>query len=126
MTIEILNSGNQYVDITPWLAGNGISWKRGYVEGGNSMVMQDGTQFIDRIASKSDWSLAFKPMTAADQQTLLALLTPSIITMRVTDPEQGASVVATYYAGEVSSSYLVKRTGGTEWWGGMTVALTAR
>ena len=126
MTIEIRNAQNQYIDITPYLAVGGIAWKRSYVEGENNMVMQDGTRFLDRIAAKGDWSLSFRPMTAAEQQTILSLLPPTIITVRLTDPEQGDSIVATYYAGEVSSSYLVKRTGGTEYWGGMTVSLSAR
>ena len=126
MTFSVKNSSNAFVDLMPYIVTGGISYKRVYVEGGNSMVMQDGTKFVDRIASKSQWSVVFKPMTAADQATVFSLLDPRVVTLKVTDPETATDRISEYYVSDLPASYLVKRTGGTEWWGGLAATFDER
>lgn len=126
MTFEVQNASGTYVDIMPFVITNGISWKRTYIAGQNGMTMQDGTTILDRIAAKHEWTFAFKPMTAADQAALLALLNPERVTVKHTDPETNTVVFDVFYVSEVPASYLIQRTDGTEYWGGMTATFSAR
>ena len=111
-------------DIMPFAIVGGISWKRANVEGGNSMVMMDGTQHLDRIAARYEWTINFKPMTAEDQAALLTLLDPRSVTVRYTDPHTNAEATDIYYVSEVPAGYLVQRTNGVEYWGGMTATFS--
>lgn len=113
-------------DIVPFAMVGGISWKRVNVEGGNNMVMQSGNQYRDRIADRYVWTFAFRPMTAAEQATLLSLLNPQSVFVQYTDPQTDTLATAYYYVSDVPAGYLVKRTGGTEYWGGMSATFEAR
>lgn len=126
MTFEVKNASGTYVDIMPFVMVGGISWKRKYIDGGNAMTMQDGKTLLDRITDKHEWTLAFKPMTAADQAALLALLDPQSVMVRHTNPETNSIEYDVFYVSEVPASYLIQRTGGTEYWGGMTATFSAR
>lgn len=113
-------------DILPYAMVGGISWKRVNVEGGNGMIMADGTERKDRIAARYEWTFNFRPMTAAEQATLLTLLNPRTVTVEYTDPQTNSTDTAYYYVSDVPAGYLVKRTGGTEYWGGMSATFTAQ
>jgi len=118
--------GSSGTDIVPLAATGGISWKRINIEGGNGTLMADGTLFEDRIASRYEWSWKFRPMTAAEQAALLTLLKASSVTVYYTDPQTNTNTTSVYYVSDVPAGYLIKRTGGTEYWGGMTATFTAR
>ena len=112
-------------DIVPFVTVGGISWKRVNVDGGNGMIMQDGTDYQDRIATRYEWSLVFKPMTASNQADLLNLLNVKTVSIQCTDPQTGSESTDSYYVSEIPASYLIKRTDGTEWWGGLTVTFSS-
>ena len=111
-------------DIMPYAMVGGVSWKRVNVEGGNGMVMQDGTLYADRIAARYEWEFNFKPMTAAEQAALLTLLSPRSVTVEYMDPQANATATDVYYVSDVPAGYLVQRTNGVEYWGGMTATFT--
>ena len=113
-------------DIVPFAMVGGISWKRVNVEGGNNMVMQSGNQYRDRIADRYQWTFNFRPMTAAEQASLLTLLSPKSVSVNFTDPVTNSMSSSTYYVSDVPAGYLVKRTGGTEYWGGMSATFDER
>ena len=114
------------VDIVPFAMVGGISWKRINVEGGNGMIMANGTDRKDRVTARYEWDFAFKPMTAADQATLLTLLNPESVQVRFTDPQTNSPNTDIYYVSDVPAGYLVKRTNGVEYWGGMTATFSAQ
>lgn len=126
MTFQVKTANNTYFDLMPFIMVGGLSWKRSYVDGGNAMVMQDGTRMNDRIADKGEWTAAFKPMTAADQATILGLLSGQSVTLKYTNPETNADTTDAFYVSEIPSGYLIQRTDGTEYWGGMTATFSAR
>ena len=113
-------------DIMPFAAVGGVTWKRTYVEGSNSMIMQDGTQLIDRIAERYEWSFKFRPMTAAEQAALLSLLDPRTVSVRYTDPQTNTTETAAYYVSEIPAGYLTQRTSGTEYWGGLAATFSSK
>ena len=118
--------GSSGTDLVPLAAVGGISWKRVNVTGGNGMTMQDATLYSDITAHRYEWSFKFRPMTAAEQAALLTLLSSSAVTVQYTDPETNSAKTATYYVSEIPAGYLIKRTGGTEYWGGMAATFTAQ
>lgn len=124
MIFKIGGSGG--TDIVPLAAVNGISWKRAVIKGGSDMLMMDGTIYEDRIASRYEWTFKFRPMTAAEQAALLALLNPAYVTVQYTDPQRNTLATSVYYVSEVPSGYLIKRTNGPEYWGGITATFTAQ
>jgi len=113
-------------DLVPLALPGGISWKRVNVTGKNSMVMQDATLIEDVIAARYEWSFKFRPMTAAQQAALLTLLDPRKVTVTFTDPQTNASATADYYVSDVPSGYLIRRTDGTEYWGGISATFTSK
>jgi len=113
-------------DIMPFALPGGVTWKRTYVEGSNSMIMQDGTQLIDRIAERYEWSFKFRPMPAAELATLLSLLDPRTVSVRYTDPQTNTTETAAYYVSEIPAGYLTQRTSGTEYWGGLAATFSSK
>ena len=124
MVFKIGGSGG--TDIVPLAAVNGISWKRTVVKGGNDTLMMDGTLLEDRLGSRYEWAFKFKPMKATEQAALLALLNASSVTVQYTDPQTNTLRTSVYYVSDVPSGYLVKRTNGTEYWGGISATFTAQ
>lgn len=124
MIFKIGGSGG--TDIVPYAATNGISWKRANITGGNGTLMADGTLLEDRIASRYEWSFKFRPVTAAELKMLLQLLSANNVTVQFTDPQTNSSSTAIYYVSDVPAAYLLKRTGGTEYWGGLTASFKAQ
>lgn len=128
--MPILNSSVVFsiggTNIVPFAAVGGVSRKRNNVEGGNNMKMQSGAQFADRIAAGDEWTFNFRPLTAAEQATLLGLIDPSGVTVQHTDPETNTVISGFYYPSDIPATYLVKRADGTEWWGGLSVTFSSR
>lgn len=118
--------GSDGTDIVPLAAVGGIKWKRINVDGGNGMTMADGTVFQDRIAARYEWTFAFRPLSAADQAALLTLLRPKSVSVLYTDPQTNDNATDDYYISEVPAGYLIKRTGGTEYWGGITATFSGK
>jgi len=113
-------------DIMPLALADGVSWKRVNIEGSNSMTMQDGTDVLDRIAVRYNWTFKFKSMTAAEQAALLTLLDPRSVSVRFTDPQTLAEETVDYYVSDIPAGYLTKRTNGTEYWGGLTASFSSK
>ena len=86
----------------------------------------DGSRYRDTIASPYEWSFAFKPLTAEKLSEILALLDPDQVTVRFTDPESREVLTSVYYVDEVPAAYLVTRTDGTEYWGGLKATFSSK
>lgn len=114
------------LDLVPLAVTGGISFKRVNIKGGNGMTMADGTTFEDRIASHYEWSFKFRPMTAAEQASLLALLDVNYVLVMFTDPETNSTNLCNYYVSDVPAGYLIKRADGTEYWGGLSATFSSQ
>lgn len=120
MKIEIRNSSNVYIDVTPYLITSQIKWSKKDKSGQNAMEMQDGTYYRDRNATKEQWELPCKALTTAQLQLILSLIQPEYFYMRVTpNPLTGATKVGTFYVETMPANYQVKRQNGIEYWGGI-------
>ena len=59
-------------------------------------------------------------MNISQIRTLLTLLSPKSVNVQFTDPQTNTTATATYYGSDVPAGYLVKRTNGVEYWGGLS------
>lgn len=114
------------VDIVPYAAVGGISFKRQIVEGKNSMRMMDRSRFRDLVAAPYEWSFKFKPLTAEDLSELMQLLDPKKVSVTFTDPVSLDYITCNYYIGELPAAYLITRADGTEYWGGLSATFSSQ
>lgn len=111
------------VDITPYIAFGGIKWSRYDVDGPNAGRMQDSTMFRDRLSIKYRWDITCRPLTAAEQSTILTLIEPELVTVTYTDPTTNTTKTAEYYSNNFPSTYLIQYPDGTEMWSGLAFPL---
>lgn len=113
-------------DIVPYAAVGGISWKRQIVEGKNSMRTMDRARFRDLVAAPYEWSFKFRALTAEELSELLQVLDPKKVSVCFTDPVTLDDITSDYYIGELPAAYLVTRTDGTEYWGGLSATFSSQ
>lgn len=110
-------------DITPYIAFGGLKWSRNDVDGPNAGRMQNGEMERDRVATKYRWDVTCRPLTAAEQATILALIEPEYINLTYLDPKDNTVKTARYYSNNFPSTYMIRRSNGEEWWNGLTFPL---
>lgn len=111
------------VDITPYIAFNGIKWSRNDVDGPNAGRAMDGNMVRDRVSTKIRWDITCIPLTAAQQATILQLIEPISVVVRYTDPMTGTITTGKYYSNNFPSTYLMTDSRGTELWNGLAFPL---
>lgn len=110
------------VDITPYIAYQGLKWQRADVDGPNAGRSMDGTVIRDRIAIKSRLDITCRPLTSAEASKILKLIEPIKVTVRYTDPMSGVKTVD-MYSNNIPAQFLIQRKNGTALWGGITFPL---
>lgn len=106
-------------DITPYIAFGGIKWSRNDVDGASAGRMQTGEMHRDRLATKYRWDITCRPLTAAEQATVLALIQPEYITVQYTDPLTNTTKTGKFYSNNFPSTFCIRRPNGTEYWTGL-------
>ena len=114
------------VDITPYIAFSGIKWSRNDVDGPNAGRMQNAEMVRDRIATKYRWDITCRPLTAAEQSTVLQLIQPEFVYVTYTDPLDRITKTGVYYSNNFPSTFLIRRTNGEEIWTGLAFPLVER
>lgn len=111
MTIEIKNSSNQWVDITPMIAYQGISFSRNDIESPDSGRTLDGLMHRGRIAVKEKMEVKTIQLTKSQVASLTTLLYPETIQVRVNPySNTNASKTMTMYSNNVKVNYVIHRT----------------
>lgn len=90
-------------DISKWIAFRGISWSFRYVNGKNTGVTLAGVTQLDVLATKSDLTLKFIPMTNADATTLLGLFASPSVPVTYDDPYLGTVTKTMHPSGQKAS-----------------------
>jgi len=116
-------SRNAFFDLTPYIAFGGLKWSRNDVEAANAGRMQDGTMQRDRKATKYRWDVTCIPLTAAEQARILSLIQPETFRLSYTDPLTNYVETGTYYSNNFPSTFMIRRTNGTEYWTGLAFPL---
>ena len=122
MKIEIKNSSNVFVDITPYIAFQGVKRGRNDVDGPEAGRTLDGIMHRARVGTKLRYDINCRPLKLAELTALETLIMPEYISVRITDPYYG-TVTKTMYSNNTSAGYCIKKKNGTEWWNGITFPL---
>ena len=110
------------VDMTPYIAFQGLKWQRADVDSSDAGRTLDGSLVRGRVATKIRLDITCRPLTATEASLVLNAILPEWVTVVYSDPMYG-NRTATMYANNNPASFLLKRSDGTEYWSGITFPL---
>ncbi len=114
MTIEIW-SGNQWNDITPLIAWQGLTFSRNDVDAPDAGRSMDGLMHRGRVASKEKMNIQTVQLTRDQSAWLQTLLFPETIQVRVTPyPRTNAQHIMNMYSNNVKTTYVIHRANGED------------
>lgn len=93
------------VDITPYIAYQGVQWSRNDVDGPNAGRTMSGLMIRDRVATKIRLDITCRPLKTDELRTLLNIIYPEFVTVVYDDPMQGL-VSKTMYANNNKAQFL--------------------
>lgn len=108
MTIEIYDYTNSsWVDITPFIKYQGVTFSRNDVDAPNAGRDMSGTMHRGRVASKEKMNITSIPLTRAQSARIQTLLFPETILVRVNPyPRTNSSQTFYMYSNNVKTQYL--------------------
>ena len=111
MTFEIYNNTtNQWVNILPYLAYQGLDGSRNDVDGeAAGRVLQDALMIRDRLATKYKWNCTTKPIPLSTAKMIENLLMPEFFQIR-TDYFANSVTQYTVYSNNVTKAYIINKT----------------
>lgn len=115
MKVEIKNSLGNWIDITPFIAWQGLTFSRNDVDGPNAGRDMSGLMHRGRVSVKEKININTIPLTRQQSSDLQALLYPETIQVRVNPyPRTNASHTMNMYSNNVKVSYVIHRTTGED------------
>ena len=115
MTIEIKNSSNQWVDITPLIAWQGLTFSRNDVDAPDAGRDISGFMHRGRVAVKEKINIQTIQLTRAQSSSLQTLLLPETIQVRVDPyPQTNDSKTFSMYSNNVKTTYVIHRANGED------------
>ena len=109
MTVEI-KSENSWVDITPYIKFQGITFSRNDVEAPDAGRDLAGLMHRGRVAVKEKMEISTKPLGKVAMAALQALILPETFDVRVTPyPGTNAAKTMTMYSNNTKTSYIIHR-----------------
>ena len=115
MKVEIKNSSNTWVDITPYIAWQGLTFSRNDVDAPDAGRDMSGLMHRGRVAIKEKMNITTVQLTKAQVATLSTLLLPETIQVRVTPyPQTNAAKTMTMYSNNVKTTYIIHRANGED------------
>ena len=116
MTVEIYDSANAvWVDITPWIAWQGLTFSRNDVDAPDAGRTMDGLMHRGRVASKEKMEVKTVQLTRAQSSHLQTLLFPESVQVRVTPyPRTNSAHVMKMYSNNVKTTYVIHRENGED------------
>ena len=122
MTIEIKNASNQWVNISEYIAYQGVKRSRNDVDGPEAGRTLDAVMHRARVSTKMRYDITCRPLKTSELNTIETLIMPEYISVRITDPYYG-TVVKQMYSNNTSAGFCIRKKDGTEWWNGVTFPL---
>lgn len=116
MTVEIYNSGtSKWVDITPWIAWQGLTFSRNDVDSPEAGRDMSGLMHRGRVAVKEKMNVQTIQLTRAQSSSIQTLLYPESIQVRVTPyPRTNSAHTMTMYTNNVKTTYVIHRANGED------------
>lgn len=116
MTVEIYDQTNyEWVNITPWIAWQGLTFSRNDIDSWNAGRSMDGLMHRGRIAIKEKMNVQTVQLTRAQSARLQTLLLPETIQVRVTPyPRTNGAYTMNMYSNNVKTTYVIHRENGED------------
>ena len=115
MKVEIKNSSNTWVDITPYIAWQGLTFSRNDVDAPDAGRDMSGLMHRGRVAIKEKMNINTVQLTKAQVSSIQTLLLPESIQVRVTPyPQTNAAKTMTMYTNNVKTTYIIHRSSGED------------
>lgn len=116
MTVEIYNTAtSQWVDITPLIAWQGLTFSRNDVDAPDAGRDMSGLMHRGRVAVKEKMNINTVQLTRAQSSALQTLLYPQSISVRVTPyPRTNMAHTMTMYTNNVKTTYVIHRANGED------------
>lgn len=115
MKVEIKNSSNQWIDITPYIAWKGLSFSRNDVDAPDAGRDMSGLMHRGRVAVKEKMNIQTVTLTKSQSAALQTLLYPESIQVRVNPyPRTNAQYTMTMYTNNVKTTHVVTTKSGDE------------
>ena len=115
MKVEIRNSSNTWVDITPYIAFQGLTFSRNDVDAPDAGRDMSGLMHRGRVSVKEKMNINTIPLTKAQSSSLQTLLYPETIQVRVTPyPRTNAAQILSMYSNNVKVTYLIHYSSGED------------
>lgn len=109
MKVEIKNSSNQWVDITPYIAFQGLTFSVNSIDAPDAGRDMSGLMHRGMIAIKEKMNIQTIQLTKSQASTLITLLLPQSFEVRVTPyPQTNAAKTMTMYSNNVKTTYTIK------------------
>lgn len=121
-TSAFLKIGN--MDITPYIAKEGFSWKREDIDGpGAGRTLDNGNLRRDRLTTKYRIDITCRPLKTHEASTVLKAIKPEWVQVTYLDPEEGDFVTRKMYSNNIPAQFKLKRRDGDILWVGITFPL---
>ena len=116
MKVEIYNpTTSNYVDITPYIAWQGLTFSRNDVDAPDAGRDMTGLMHRGRVAVKEKMNIQTVPLTKAQSSMIQTLLYPATITVQVTPyPRTNAAQTFSMYTNNVKVTYIIHRASGED------------
>ena len=109
MKVEIKNSSNQWIDITHYIAFQGLTFSVNSIDAPDAGRDMSGLMHRGMIAIKEKMNIQTIQLTKSQASTLITLLLPQSFEVRVTPyPQTNAAKTMTMYSNNVKTTYTIK------------------
>lgn len=109
MKVEIKNASNTWVDITPYIAFQGLTFSVNSIDAPDAGRDMSGLMHRGMIAIKEKMNIQTIQLTKSQASTLITLLLPQSFEVRVTPyPQTNAAKTMTMYSNNVKTTYTIK------------------
>ena len=109
MKVEIKNASNQWIDITPYIAFQGLTFSVNSIDAPDAGRDMSGLMHRGMIAIKEKMNIQTIQLTKSQASTLITLLLPQSFEVRVTPyPQTNAAKTMTMYSNNIKTTYTIK------------------
>ena len=123
MQLEIQDANTNWVDITPYIAFEGLKYSMQAVDGPAAGRTQSGDMVRDVVAYKIRWDVTCKPLNSSELSTILTLIKPESFNLRFLNPETNTTKTGSFYSNNVPAQFKLHRANGEEIWAGVAFPL---
>lgn len=114
------------VEITDYIAYNGLKRSRNDIDSPDSGRTLDGLMHRVRVATKLRWDVTCRPLKADELALIERLIMPVWISVTIVGDAYYGTWTRTCYANNTAAEYLIRKPDGDQYWGGVTFPLIER